>query len=83
MSGLATLTIGLTMMAFTPAVPPPFYSQASLQAELSGERTLPGETPPTQGVAAEIPDDSNTGWSGLIVCFWTVSRASRRSRGSS
>lgn len=66
LAGLATLTIGLTMMAFTPAVPPPFYSQASLQAELNGERTLPGETPPTQGVAADIPDDSNTGWSGLI-----------------
>ena len=66
LAGLATLTIGLSVMAFTPRVPPPFYSQEFLQAELSGERALPGETPPTQGVAAEIPEDGNTGWIGLV-----------------
>lgn len=63
--GLATLTLGLALMAVTPKVPPPFYSQAAMQQELSGPRVLPGETPPTQGVAADLPSDANTGWIGL------------------
>jgi MFS family permease len=63
--GLAALAIGLALTALTPSQPPPFYSQAELQAELTAPRALPGETPPTQGVAAQLPDDSNTGWLGL------------------
>lgn len=63
--GLAALAIGLALTALTPSQPPPFYSEAELQAELSSPRTLPGETPPTQGVAADIPSDANTGWLGL------------------
>lgn len=63
--GLATLTLGMALMAVTPKVPPPFYSQAEMQQELSVARTLPGETPPTQGVAADLPSDANTGWLGL------------------
>lgn len=63
--GLAALALGLALTALTPAQPPPFYSQAELQEELSGGRDLPGETPPSQGVAADLPDDSNTGWLGL------------------
>lgn len=66
LAGLATLTIGLGVMAFTPSVPPPFYSRASLQAELDSKQTLPSATPPTQSVAAEIPEDGNTGWLGLV-----------------
>jgi len=30
-----------------------------------GDRALPGETPPTQDIAIEIPDDDNTGWLGM------------------
>jgi DHA1 family tetracycline resistance protein-like MFS transporter len=63
--GLAALTIGMAMLAVTPKVPPPFYSQAQMQEELGGARTLPGETPPTQSVAAELPSDANRGWIGL------------------
>lgn len=64
--GLLLLALGLGVMAFTPRQPAPFYSQAELQAELSGSRQLPGETPPTQSVASEIPSDANTGWVGLV-----------------
>lgn len=63
--GLAALALGLALTAATPNQPPPFYNRAQLEAELQGGRQLPGETPPVQGVAAQIPDDSNTGWLGL------------------
>ena len=63
--GLAALTIGMALLAMTPKVPPPFYSKAKMEAELSGPRTLPGETPPTTGIVATLPSDANTGWLGL------------------
>jgi DHA1 family tetracycline resistance protein-like MFS transporter len=63
--GLSTLAVGMALLAVTPQVPPPFYSKAEMQQELSGSRTLPGETPLTQGVAAELPSDANRGWIGL------------------
>jgi DHA1 family tetracycline resistance protein-like MFS transporter len=66
--GLATLAIGLAATALTPRVPVAWYSKTALTAELNASeaRNLPGATPPTQSVALELPDDSNTGWSGLI-----------------
>jgi MFS transporter, DHA1 family, tetracycline resistance protein len=64
-AGLAALTVGMALMAVTPKVPPPFYSRAGMEAELHSPRTLPGETPPTQGVAAELPSDTSRGWLGL------------------
>jgi DHA1 family tetracycline resistance protein-like MFS transporter len=63
--GLAALTLGMALMALTPRIPPPFYSRAEMQAELHQPRTLPGETPPTQGVAADLPGDTSRGWLGL------------------
>jgi DHA1 family tetracycline resistance protein-like MFS transporter len=63
--GLATLTLGMALMAVTPKIPPPFYSKAEMQQELNGSRTLPGETPPSQSVAAELPDDTTRGWVGI------------------
>ncbi len=65
--GLAALAVGLFLTALTPPQPPPWYSQEDLQAELvaSGDfRTH--ENPTTQNVAIELPEDSNTGWSGLV-----------------
>ncbi len=64
--GLGTLAIGLTLIAFTPQIPPPTYSQAALETELatSGDfRTH--ENPTTQNLAVELPPDSRTGWLGL------------------
>ena len=43
----------------------PGYSQAALEDELSGGRVMVGETPPTEDLAIELPDDSNNGWLGL------------------
>lgn len=64
-AGLLLLALGLGMMAFTPAQPPPWYSRTQLTSELSTPRTLPGETPPTQEIALELPEDSANGWLGL------------------
>lgn len=63
--GLIMLLAGLLLTAFTPRIPVPWYSQASVAAELSSGRSVPGETPPTQNLAVEIPSDSNKGLLGL------------------
>ncbi|MCA9931190.1 MAG: MFS transporter [Anaerolineales bacterium] len=64
-AGLALLAVGLTAVGLTPRQPVPWYSQTELTEELSISRSLPGETPPTQDVSIELPDDSNNGWLGL------------------
>ncbi len=63
--GLATLAIGLALTAITPRQPVPWYSRDALTSELGAPRNLPGETPPTQHIPIELPDDSSTGWLGL------------------
>ena len=67
--GLVVLGIGLLLTAFTPRVPVPWYSQSAITEELSGEAGQPGETPPVDDIQVELPDDSETGWVGLI---WIV-----------
>lgn len=64
--GLVVLGIGLLMTAFTPHVPVPWYTQSSLTEELSGDVTQPGETSPVEDIQIELPDDSETGWLGLL-----------------
>ncbi len=64
--GLLVLGIGMVMIAFTMRIPVPWYSQETVTAELSVDRTLPGETPPVQDLQVDLPDDSVTGWLGLI-----------------
>lgn len=63
--GLAMLSVGLVLTALTPRQPVPWYSQEVLSAELGGERMMPGETPPTQGLGIDLPDDTRSGWLGL------------------
>ena len=46
--GLIVLAAGLIISGLTPKQTVPWYSKAALEQELSGSRTLPGETPPTQ-----------------------------------
>jgi DHA1 family tetracycline resistance protein-like MFS transporter len=66
LAGLATLAIGLTLTAFTPHQPMPFYSKAALQAELQGSGTFrTHENPTTQNLTIAIPDDNQKGWFGL------------------
>jgi DHA1 family tetracycline resistance protein-like MFS transporter len=66
LAGLLLLGVGLVLIATTPHQPAPWYSQSELSAELSRTRQMPGETPPTQGMAIAIHSDANTGWLGLI-----------------
>jgi MFS transporter, DHA1 family, tetracycline resistance protein len=63
--GLGLLAVGLALMAFTPHQPVPWYSRQAIQQELSAGRNLPGETPPTQNVQIQLPDDTSNGWLGL------------------
>ncbi len=63
--GLSALGLGLILSAITPAQPVPWYSRAALTEELTRGANLPGETPPTQNIQIELPDDQNTGWLGL------------------
>jgi DHA1 family tetracycline resistance protein-like MFS transporter len=64
--GLLVLGLGLLMIATTMRIPVPWYSQEAVATELSVGRALPGETPPVQDIQVELPDDSVTGWLGLI-----------------
>lgn len=65
--GLGLLAIGLVLIGLTPHRPVPWYSEAELSAELaSQEDPLPGETPPVEDTAIELPDESNNSWLGLI-----------------
>lgn len=63
--GLAVLASGLVLTAFTPHQPVPWYSRQAMEQELSAGRNLPGETPPTQNMPIQLPDDSSRGWLGL------------------
>jgi DHA1 family tetracycline resistance protein-like MFS transporter len=70
-AGLALLTIGLLLMAFTPAQPAPWYSKAEMTAELTQNGSALGaaghSNPGAAGnVSVPLPDDTNTGWLGLI-----------------
>jgi MFS family permease len=63
--GLATLAVGLLLTATTPRRPVPWYIQARLEEELTTDLGMPGETPPVQELAVDIPDDTNRGWLGF------------------
>lgn len=64
--GLLVLGLGLALTAVTPRQPLPGYSQAALEAELSGEAALPGETPAaTDNIRVTLPEDGRNGWLGI------------------
>lgn len=63
--GLAMLFAGLLLTALTPRVPPPWYSREEVAAQLTGERNLPGETPPTKNLQIPLPPDSRKGLLGI------------------
>lgn len=66
-AGFALLAAGLLAMAFTPKQPAPWYSQAALAEELSGQEagTAVGETGSGR-IAVSLPDDDANGWAGLL-----------------
>jgi DHA1 family tetracycline resistance protein-like MFS transporter len=64
--GLALLAVGMILTALTPRIPPPGYSQAEMQSELSGgSNPRIQENPTTQSLPVELPADTNTGWLGV------------------
>jgi DHA1 family tetracycline resistance protein-like MFS transporter len=65
-AGLALLAVGLLAIGLTVRQPPPWYSQEEVESELVADQALPGETPPTEDIPIDLPDDSNNGWLGLI-----------------
>ncbi|MCC7205879.1 MAG: MFS transporter [Anaerolineae bacterium] len=76
LAGLALLTAGLALMAFTPPQPVPWYSRNALEQELNartetGQTMRAGETPPTtqlvnsDSVAAQLPAEEGKGALGL------------------
>ncbi|MBK8985462.1 MAG: MFS transporter [Chloroflexi bacterium] len=67
--GLALLAVGLILLGLTPRNPVPWYSQTAVTEELGGNRTLPGETPPTQNISLDLPNEANKGWLGF---FWLM-----------
>ncbi len=68
MVGLGTLAVGMLLTAVTPEVPPPWYSRASMLAELqrSAERT----------VQVALPPDTHNGWLGMLWIFAAMIPAS-------
>ncbi|GAB4581158.1 MAG: tetracycline resistance MFS efflux pump [Anaerolineales bacterium] len=64
--GLLTVGGGLMLAAVTPARPVPWYSRAEVVEELRLDRSLPGETPPTENIQIALPDDANKSWLGLV-----------------
>jgi len=65
--GLAALAVGMVLVSLTPRQPMPNYSQAALQAELSGSGSIRNlEHPTTKNLAVELPPDNRNGWFGLV-----------------
>ena len=66
-AGLGLLAVGLSLIAFTPQQPPPWYSRADLEAELNASATAhDAAAPVSTDTAVALPDDTNTGWLGLL-----------------
>jgi MFS transporter, DHA1 family, tetracycline resistance protein len=64
--GLATLAIGLTLVALTPQQPVPWYSKAELINELETSGSFrTHENPSTQNLSVNLPSDTQNGWLGL------------------
>ncbi|MEP7288513.1 MAG: MFS transporter [Chloroflexota bacterium] len=61
--GLATLAVGLMLIAFTPSQPPPWYDKAEITKELTTQ-TL-GTVTSTHALAITLPDDVNKGLAGI------------------
>ena len=64
--GLFLLSAGLIISGLTPMQTVPWYSMSNLRQELSGSRSLPGETPPTQNLQVNLPSENNQGLLGII-----------------
>ncbi len=63
--GLVLMSVGLMLVAVTPRQPLPSYNQQRVAQELSGGRTMPGETPPTQNLQVDLPSDTQKGYLGI------------------
>jgi MFS family permease len=64
--GLVLLAIGLTFTAITPSQAVPWYSQSSLLEELTLDKSQDSQITSVEELNIGLPDESNTGWLGLI-----------------
>jgi MFS transporter, DHA1 family, tetracycline resistance protein len=65
-AGLALLAIGTVMIALTPRIPLPSYSQTQLTAEITTSGNMRAhENPTTQNIPVQLPPDTNNGWLGI------------------
>lgn len=64
--GLASLALGLMLMALTPEEPAPWYRPESLREELlDSDDFRTHETPVTKPLAVEIPESAGDSWLGV------------------
>jgi MFS family permease len=64
--GLASLAVGLTLVAITPHQPVPWYSKAALSQELAASGGFRiHENPTTHSLQIGLPNDNHNGWLGL------------------
>lgn len=76
-AGLALLALGMILVAFTPRVPLPGYSQQKLNVEItSGGEMRAHENPTTQNLPVQLPSDTRTGYLGLVWILIAVIPAS-------
>lgn len=64
--GLTLIAIGLTIASITPNQPVAWYSRAEMLASLNITDTATITEGGAINVQVELPDDSNTGWLGLL-----------------
>jgi DHA1 family tetracycline resistance protein-like MFS transporter len=64
--GLASLAVGLTLVALTPHQPVPWYSKSALTQELAASGDFrTHENPTTRNLQISLPNDNNNSWLGL------------------
>lgn len=68
--GLVLLSLGLTLIAFTPHQPPPWYNRADLQAELTRQVQQGRSTNEVTSIA--IPPEGDKGLGGLAWLLLTM-----------
>lgn len=64
--GLTLIAIGLTIASITPNQPVTWYSRAEMLASMNVTDTTTVTEGGAINVQVELPDDSNTGWLGLL-----------------
>ncbi|MBC7814796.1 MAG: MFS transporter [Burkholderiales bacterium] len=74
-TGLGLLAIGLVVMALIPRQPAPWYDREALIEELNSARSIGAASEgvtQTEPAAIELPDESSSGWLGIVWLLATL-----------